>query len=281
MSPKKRRLEDLYVVGRDLVVDDGQGQVAVWLQKLNPLEHEKAIRKAGAAKARGLMVRNDPDSEGWQEAYADVEDLGPREEIIEYLIVEDVAKTQESAEAELAFTDEWSKEDYLQGLRDAWEDPERPLKDTYAQDPEDPEARRVFLELKRFADTVTSRVEPEMGRLRRDYQDVPDETLRRKATERFIELRAGLAWLREYRYCEIWLATRDPDNHDAYYFPDREAVDRLSPQVYRTLVGAYQELTVEPMEGKGSEPTRSSSPPSEPPNGEATSESSGLTAVTP
>jgi hypothetical protein len=277
---KRRRLEDLYVLGRELALDDGKGEpVVVWIQKMNPLEHEKALRKAGAAKAKILMVRHDRDSEDWQEAYTDVEDTGGRAELVEYLITEDVGKAEESAEAELSFADEWSKDNYLQGLRDAWDDPDHPLREVYAENPEDPEASRVFLELKRFSDQVIARVAPEAERLRRDYEEVPEETVRERATEHLIELRAGLAWIREYRRCEVWLGTRDPDNHDAYYFPNRDAVDRLSYDTFRELSDAYQQLTVEPLEGKGSPEIPSSSPPSEPSGEAETSGPSGLQVV--
>ena len=264
---KKRRLEDLYVRGRELPVDDGSDDpVVVWLQKMNPLEHEKAIRKAGAAKAKVLMAARDKDSEEWQEAYADVADLGDTSPLVDYLISDDVARFQEAKEAEISYAEEWAKDNYLQGLRDAWEDPDKPLSHVYLKDPEDEEARRVWLELKRFADQVQEEVQPQIENLRRDYEGADEERLREKALQRFIELRSGLAWLREYRNCEVFFSVRELDDHRKYYFTSRDQVDSLAPQVMAQISTAYQELNVEVMEGKGSLKIPSSSPSSEPPS---------------
>jgi hypothetical protein len=267
----KRRLEDLYIRGRQVVIDDGTGDpVTVWMQKLNPLEHEKAIRKAGAAKARVLMALRDIDSEEYQEAYSDVVDLGPREALVEYLIADESAKIRDAKETELSFADEWRDENYLQGLRDAWEDPDAPLKDVYATNPDDEEAHRVFLELKRFADQVAAEVDPEIEALKQDWVDAPEEDIRKKTLERFIELRAGLAWLREFRRAEVYFGTRDSEDHRKYYFASRDQVDGLANEVFFQLSTACQDLMVEPAEGKDSPKTPSSSPSSEPQNAVAT-----------
>jgi hypothetical protein len=270
MATKKRRLEDLYVRGRELALDDESGDpVQVWLQKINPLDHEKAIRKAGAAKARVMLATRDPNSEEWQEAYVDTLELGSRNALVEYLISEAVVRFRDSKESELAFEEEWKKEGYLQGLHDAWAG-EPALKDVYDENPEDEEARRVFLELKRFADQVEEATDAETENLRRDYEERSEEDLREEALKRFLELRAGLAWLREYRRNEIFFATRELDDHRKYYFATREQVDELAPEVFGKLIEGYQDLTVDPSEGKDLPRTLSSSPLSEQPSVAAT-----------
>jgi hypothetical protein len=235
----------------------------VWLQKLNPLEHEKAIRSAGAARARAMLEGRNRDGEAWQEAYADMHDLGPRETLIDYLIAEEISKRTDAHEAELAFEEEWAKDGYLQGLRDSWEGG---LKDRYVIDAGDEEASRVFTELQRFSDQVSAQVEPETADLRRDYDDISDDALMQKAVERFIELRSGLAWLREFRRSEVFYATREIDDHRKYYFTTRDEVDNLASEVFTQLTTAYQELIVDPSEGKDSAKILSSLPSSEPPS---------------
>lgn len=282
MATKTRRLEDLYILGREVKLDDGGGEpVVVWLQKLNPMDQEKALRRANAARAQVLMARRNRSCEEWQEAYSDMEDLGSREALIEYIIADDLAKARESAEAELAFSEEWAKDDYLQGLQDAWNDPEKPLSDEYAMDPEHPEAKRVFLEMKRFEEQVQAKIQPELDRLTKDYAALEDEDLHDRATDRMMEMKAGLAWLKEYRTCEIWLATRDPESHRQYYFGGREMVDVLAGEVFERLSSEYQKLIVGAAEGKDSRSTPSSSPPSEPTEKEETSQPSGLVVVSP
>lgn len=267
MAGKTRRLEDLYVRGVELSITDGEDDpVVVWVQKMNPLEHEKSIRRAGAAKAQILVAARDRDSELWQEAYSDVDDIGGRATLIDYLIGDDVAKFQDVKEAELSFTDEWQEDHYLQGLRDLWDDPERPLSAVYAEDPENEDARRVYLELKRFATQVEEEVNPEMERLRRDYETATDEELREKALERVIEIRSGLGWLREYRTCEVLYGVREPDDHKKYYFTTREQVESLAAPVFQKIASAYNKLVVDVSQGKDSPKIPSSSPSSEPQN---------------
>jgi hypothetical protein len=280
MAKKQRRLEDLYILGREISVDDGGGDpVVVWLQKLNPMEQEKALRRANALRAQVLMARRNQESEDWQEAYSDLEDIGARDQLVEYLIADDLAKARESAEAEQSFVEEWHKDGYLQGLRDSWLDPENPLSDVYALDPEDEAARRVFLELKRFDEQVEEKLQPELKRLRKDYEELGDEELHRRAADRLMEMKAGLAWLKEFRACEVWLATRDPENHKHYYFSGRETIDTLAGEVFQQLSDAYQKLIVGVEEGKVSRSITTSSPPSEPSEKEETSPPSGLVIV--
>jgi hypothetical protein len=278
---RRRRLEDLYVIGRELSLDDGNDDpVVVWLQKLSPLDHDKAIRRAAAAKARVLITRHDHDTESWQQAYSDVDELGGRDALVEYLIAEEAAQIRESAERELAFAEEWSKDGYLTGLQDLWEDEEKPMNVKYAEDPEDPDARRIFLELKRFSDTVEEKVAPEIEGLKRDYVEMPEEEIRERAVGQLIDLKSGLAWLREYRHCEVFFATREVGNHDVYYFSHHETVDRLATEVFVELSNAYQEMVVDIASGKDSPKSTSSSPSSEPPSEEEPSPVSGpLVAV--
>lgn len=282
--PTTRRLEDLFVLGRELAVTDEHGNpaVTVWLQKLNPLDTEKATRKANAAKARMLMARNNPDDDQWLEEYGQVDSFGARGTLIDYLIAEEVDKYRQSRESELALGDDsrWSKDDYLQGLRDAWEgnpsEGDHGLKRVHAEDPDDPEANRVFAELKAYADEVDKLVDGEIGRLRKDFESWDDERVRRQVVDKFIEIKASLAWVREFRACQVWLGTRDPNNHDQLYFDSREAVGRLSAPVFAQLTRAYQEMEVQPDEGKGLRAEATSSPSSEPSSSAETEAPSGL-----
>lgn len=275
---KKRRLEDLYIVGRETTVDDGNGAVTVWLQKLNPMEHEKAVRRANAARVKVLAARRAPDSDDWQEMLADADEVGDRDALIQFVSAEELSKRRESAEAELSFADEWKKDDYLDGLRDLWTDEENPMADQYAMDPNDEEARRVFLELKRFSDQVEEKVAPHVERLKRDFESVSDDDLRAKVADRMLEMKAGMEWLREFRACEVWFSTREPDDHKRLYFPDRSTVDQLADEVFTQLSEEYQKLVVAVDEGKASQQAPASSPSSAPPKKEEEAPS-GLVAV--
>lgn len=264
-----RRLDDLYVLGRPFTVDDGQGPVEVWLQKMDPLDADKALRKANAAKARMLMMRADEDSEDWLEMYADVCSFS-NGDLIEYLIAEDLAQFNESREAELAAEDEWSEDGYLQGLRDAWNGtPDEPGLRERPED--DTERQKCWDELKRFNDALTPLVDGERDRLTADLKQSPIDLLRKQAVDRFLQVRAGSVWMTEFRTCEVAFGVRDAEHHDRYYFgmkgKETEEVDftrvrRLPPETYGKLVEAYGELVVPPQEGKDLPAAPSSSPPS-------------------
>jgi hypothetical protein len=153
---KKSHLKDLYRRGKELRLDDGDGEATVWLQKLSPVDHATAVSRASAARARALMSRNDPDSDDYMSAYGAVIGSGvERETLIRYINLPELGNKEMIIEAEMAAEEEWSKDDYLQGLRDAWNDT---LELRYALEPDDPECKRVFAELTRFADAVNARM---------------------------------------------------------------------------------------------------------------------------
>jgi hypothetical protein len=267
----QRRLDDLYVLGRPYTLDDLSGgePVEVWLQKLDPLDADKTLRKANAAKARLLMTRADEDSDEWLEMYADVASFSD-DSLREYLIQEDLAEFADSREAELSAEPEWADEGYLQGLRDAWNGT-RDEPGLREREEGDTERDKCLAELKRFTEAVNEHLDSERQNLLSDLADKPIEDLRKRAVKRFIEVRASAVWMTEFRTCEIAYGVRDASNHSRYYFgakgKETEEVDivrvrRLPPEVFSALGEAYAELVVPPQEGKDSPAAPSSSQPS-------------------
>lgn len=271
---KKRKLADLFVVGREIVFDDGGGEpVTIWLQKLNPVEHETAMRRAAAARARVLSGRNEAELEMAQD---EAVQFG-RDGWIEFLASDALGRKIAVLESELASEEEWSKDNYLQGLKDAWD---ATMERILEEEPEDPSALKVRDELERFRVALEQRIEGERANLIKDYESKADEDLERRVVDRLIATRGDLAWLSEFRKCEIWLATRETEDHSFRYFAEREDVDNLSQPVLMRLLNEYQDLSVDPLEGKGSGAIPSSSPSSESPAKEETETSSGREAVT-
>lgn len=277
--PVKRRLEDLYVIGREVTIDDGTGDpVSVWMQKLNPVELNSVMRIANAARARIRSVRSDKDSDEYQSLWLDVLDWKHKEDLVEYLIAEQVMRIQERCEAQLAAEEEWEKDGYLQGLRDAWEDG---LNERHAADPTDIEAKRVLAEITRFAETAEANGADDIALARAEMETRPMEALQEQAFERVIDYRANSLWLEEFHRAELLYGVRDPDNHKTYYFTQRAQIDSLSAAVLGQLFQAYAELSVDVIQGKDSAVTPNSSGSSEPPAEEATEAFSGLAVVSP
>lgn len=271
---KHRRLSDLYVRGTTVTVDDGEGDsVTVYLKKLSPLEHEKALRKANAIRARLLAASLDSESEEFQAASSDSYDLS-RDAMLDYLANDEMDNYRPSIEAELESEEPWGVDGYLQGLQDDWTDT---LNARFQEDQQDPEARKVLDELERFTKEYDTRVRRQMAKVREDFDTKDDEALRVILVGRWLKVRGDLSWVTEFRRSQIWLAVREPENHKVHYFEKREEVDELPLEVLNTLIATYADLEVEVLEGKDLEETSDSSPSSEPVNSQETEDSSSPT----
>lgn len=260
---KRRRLSDLYVKGRELAPNDGDGEpVTVWMAKLNELDRESAIRRAHAVKARYMIDADDEDSETFAAAYAEVRDIEGRDELVTFVVADDITKARRRIEAEHALDeDTWGKEDYLQGLLDAWHgDDDNPgLNDVQEEDPDDPEVKRVWSELERFREAVNQDVKDETERIFRDWEGVDIDTVRRKAAHKLLELRGTEEFVREFRRQQLFYALRDPVNRRMRYFQTVTEVDDLDDGLRGYLLEQYESLTVDRVEGKDSPPPEDSS----------------------
>lgn len=246
-APKKRRLSDLFQKGQLLQFDDGDGDVVeVYLKKLSPIELETVLRNANSARARYVTALRDPSSKEYNEVYAaSVDSLTDQTLCIEFLVDNDLVGRMMSIESELADEPEWKDKGYLQGLYDAWND------GLSEKDPEeDEEARRVKAELDRFQGLVEEAMETAREIQRKKYEMMPEEDLQKLALEKLLKARADSAWLNELRLSEVYVATRDPENHKRMYFDTREDLAELPGEVLRKLLDTYREMTVEVVEGK-------------------------------
>lgn len=258
------------------LIDNKPVEIKVWLKKLSPTEHAKATRAASAARARHLAVALDPESDAYLAVKDDVFRMGDRDALIDYLTVEDVDKMRSSAEAALAAEPEWSEEGYLDGLRDSWVEG---LADRYAEDPEDPEAKRVMTELTRFTDAVAERVEPGIEDLRASYDHVPMDELHNSTVDQVIKNRAVLVWVNEFYRQQMFFGTRRHDDRNQRYFANFDELDEMETQVRVQLQQGFEALTVDATEGKGSEEIPPSSDSSESPAAAETGASSGPKAA--
>lgn len=275
--PAKRRLEDLYVVGREVTIDDGRGDpVVVWMQKLNPVELNSVMRIANATRARIRSVRSDKNSDEYMSMWLDVLEWERKEDLIEYLVAESLMRIQERHEAELAAEEEWSEDNYLQGLRDAWEDG---LRERHMTEPEDPEVRRVLAELERFSKEADERAADDIAAARAELAELPVEVLQERALDRVINYRSNAAWLEEFHRAELLYGIRQVENHKAYYFTSRAQLDQLTGEVLSALFAEYSQLSVDVTEGKDSEGTPTSSDSSDRSPVAETGVSSGLAVV--
>jgi len=276
---KRRRLGDLYVLGKEVVINDGLGEsVEVWIAKLNDVDRESLLRRSSAAKARFLMEGRDEQSETYQATWAQVVGFDDREGLISVVIADDVVKYRIRVEAEVSADEEtWGKEGYLQGLVDSWlGDPDNPgLVVTHIEAPDDPEVVRVMSELERYNDEVMKRVNDEADRLQGDWEHVSEEELWAKAAHKLIDRRAEEVFSKEYERQELFYSVREPDLHHVRYFATVSEIDDLDERIREQLLRVYNELVVDAIEGKDSPATTGSSNSSESPDAATTADPSG------
>jgi hypothetical protein len=272
---KKRSLADLYVRGTSFTLDDGEGEVVVWLQKLNPVERSAALKAADAARSRVLSMKRSPDSEEYQQMASDVL-RASKEALVSLLVATERARITPLAFAEVADLAEWKDDNYLSGLQDAWAED---LSKRFEENPEDAEAKVAHDALEKYADAVEEKVDDELSVFTDGIETMPDEEIEEMAIQQSLKTSGDVAWLSEFYRQEVFYAVRDPDNHKSKMFTTRSEVDDLQGEVFSALTDAIHALSVDPTEGKDSAETPPSSPSSDQSAAEETSNSSGQQAA--
>lgn len=249
MSAKTKKLFDLYVTGTTYTITDGSIEETVWLQKLNQHEAEIAYRKANAKRAAYMISKKyDEQNENTLAVRGEYDLLfESRETMIDYLGNEAVGRAYEAKEAELAATDEWSKDGLYQGMLDAWRDE---MGERYARDPEDPEAKALFEEMKRFTEQLEGVLQDVKDEETAHMERWDDQKIEDALLDKLMLTEADSVWLGEYKMWELYFAVREADNHANRYFDDREQLNLLSLDVQVGLMQAYMALTVDIIEGK-------------------------------
>lgn len=260
MSPR-RRLEDLYIVGEEVIFDDGSDEepIRIFVRKLNSVEHDAAMKNANAARALMLTALRDPNSKEALDLRAELEQMS-RESLVQYLLDEERMSRTMVVEAEVAAEEKWSQDGYLDGLIDAWRD----LETKWLADNDDPEAARVFKALAEYTAEVETVVDGVIENLQADLEDVPEERLRESVYQKELTSRANIAWATEFRSNELWLSIREEDKK-TLYFSDPDQLNMLPDDVVVRLAHVFQRISVEPMEGKDSRAKDDFSKPSDSP----------------
>ena len=256
--PRRRRLSDLYVRGQEVELNDGEDAdpVVVWVHKISPLENKQAMDQANAIRAKLMAARFVCDeSEVRLTIFSEAEMAGlfaERGRMIDYIKDEEITQARMSIEAQLADDEEWKKNDYLEGLRESWNGTEDDggMRKRYAMNPEDPEAKAVFDELKRYVEKVEELLERERKRFRREEDRTTDQELRNQVVDKLIESEADNVWYGEFRKRQLFYSIREPEAHDQRYFQSVDELDMLDEQVVGMLLEKFDEVNVSVSEGK-------------------------------
>lgn len=241
-----RKLSDLFVVGKEVTVEDGQGEpLTVYLRKITPLEAEEMFRAANAAKARMLSSKTEPDSLLFQ-IISEKCEKATKDEIVEDLTLIETERKRLVIEAELQADERWSKDDYLQGIYDAWEDG---LKEQHFTEPTE-ESKRIWEEMQEFQAQLDKKLEREKQAIEKDLKSLSLQKLRDRYFDEQFDRQGDSAWVSEYRKQELYFATRDPDDHSVKAFESPLEINDSSPKLIQKLRDEYATLAVDALEGK-------------------------------
>lgn len=251
IAPKKASLSDLFVVGKEITIEDGENSVTLYLKKLTEAEHMEATQQAFKASAQIQLLgkpsipADHPDKQLYA---AQIDTMESRDELIMFLCLDEIREKEVSIIAEMAANEEWEKDGYLTGLQAAWNDG---LDKKWVLDPEDVDAKRVYDELWRYTEICEKEVEAFREGLVKDYEGYDEDQLRSKALEAAFKQAAEFAFSHESVRQQLYRSIRDPDDHNKLYLDSPEELGHLSDQVNEILMQAYYEMQVSPIEGKG------------------------------
>lgn len=289
---------------KPVFVEEPLPPITVWVAKLSDIEMTTAMKKAAQAQAVMTAARKDHASEDWlaiHQEMANMErdvwigiladhELIDRRQVIEARIAGETILNEEGDEE----PNEWAKDGYLEGLRDAWLGG---LNAAHAVDVADPEAVRVLSEIERFNKLVDDEYDYERQVEVNIFESLHDDVLLEKVADLMIESEGQSAWADEYKMRCIFLSARqcdgpDPDRpgkclcrgagrkHTNFLFDSYEEVMVTDARIRATLFALYNAVMVDVREGKGSRGTAVSSELSKSPAAEETSASSGQTVAT-
>lgn len=255
----RRRLTDLYQRGKTLNLNDDSDEdpIEIYISKLNDLEQKQALEKAGGNRARHLAMLHNKNDEGrnfYVEQLTAFEATSP-ESLISLIIQPKFLEEEASVEKRIAAEDEWTQNGYLESLNEAWLSG---MEEQYKKDPEDPDAKRIFDELKRYTEQVEEELQSIRSDMIKSYENRPYEELLEKAVDHLIEIDSSTVWLDSYNRWLVFFATREVEDHTVRYFESKEEVDRLDKKILDTILDHLNQITVEISEGKDSGATQNS-----------------------
>ncbi len=257
VNKNKPTLFDLYKLGEDFTITEGDASVTVYLQKMNSIQQQKAQRKANAARANVLAMQRDENSEQRAEYETGFVDQFPTQvERVQFLVADRVVKERPKSEAKIANSDKWVEDDYLQGLQESWNDE---LSDLWvSEDTRTEESARVYDELKKYLDEVEEDLKPTVKSAEKEFEAKSEGELHKLVVDRQLRAESDMAWLNEYRMHEVFYSTRQVDDRNKFYFGSRNELDFLPNLVVQQLMQAITELTVDVAEGKESQESQDS-----------------------
>jgi hypothetical protein len=291
MQNRLRRITDLFVEGRELVLgqeEDGTA-ILIWVNKPNSFEVEEARRDAAAARADRIMELKAPDNSELI-ALNDTLENWSTEEIVDARVNQKTDEHWFTAAQDIEADKDWRENlDYIQRMPQI-------LSDANAAD-DDPRRERLAELNRQYLDETAKRMKTIQDEERRDLAKIDHADLREDFRAAWRERTSLDAYMAERRITEIYFCLRDCravrdsdkavwdhspcDGHQQRLLENRADVRGLPDTVVQAAIQLLDTLEVGQRTAGNSGAPVSSSASSEPQNAEAGSTPSTPTGTSP
>lgn len=254
-----RQVIDLYVVGTEVVLKDGS---PLWMQALNPFEHDTARNEAQIAKARITMALRDPASDETEKVRMFFYDLGldeARAQIVDNKVAANLPKILDKMRAEK----DWAEK--INILERGEVDTAKPL--------EQAEIDLLAKLSEEYTTEVAARLTSERGFIEDKYSDMSLDELFGEYLEWYLGRRGGEIMLAEYRLHQVMFGARycagayepgdqphtgtwdhsDCEGHTHRVFTDKNSVRTTPDELIELLSEAADRIEMSVREAKNSD----------------------------
>ena len=253
----RAHLSDLFKVGKEVVVEDSEGEeYPLWVQRPTALQQDEARE---AANARMIRIKQQYDKkEGDRyvtlaQTMSEVEDL---ETLLDMRVQYKGAALREQAFQEILYGEkgsDWQLDNkYLSiitAITDRWDEIARynqQMEEGGAPDrirgEEDEQMRDLMDKQEEFQAEVKERIEELTEEETKLHKNKPLAQLRNEVVKESIETEARLYWYETYQIQMLHYACRELDDHELFYFASAEDVLELPTYIRQSLYREYEEL---------------------------------------
>jgi hypothetical protein len=226
MARKLRQVLDLYTTGRSVTLRDG---TRLWVQVLNPFEHDTARNEAQIAKARLTLALKEFGSDELAKVRMYFLEDGQGEAAAKLVDAKMAMSTPRLIEG-IRNDPEWTER--LQIIERGSDDTAKPL--------EGAESELLLKVTADFSTELGERLEAERDYLRAKYEEADEDELWAGYQEWYLERRASELMMGEFRLHQVYFGTRwceddgsgshaDCDGHTEHVFANKEEVPTETP----------------------------------------------------
>lgn len=276
---RKAHLSDLFKSGKDLIIEDGEGnEYALWVQRPSSIQQDEARATANARAVKIRLQYKNEDSDHYVSMRAQFDDIEDKDELLDFRVRYSDNDRSQQAFSEVLFGDEgsdWESEEknymaLLDSISSRYEEIQRFNQEMAAAGSEeaidiegDEELKDLLERQEQFAKEVAEVKEVLDAEERKLHVNKPLQQLRNEVIKETIETEAKLYWYEQYQTRMVYFAVRFPDDHDKLYFSRAEDVLELPTFIKDQVWNAYEEVERGAEDLKNSLSLPSSSPSSE------------------